>query len=250
LNGATAWARSDSGHAAIRAIEVNAVQDATTAVQSRLMPQVDTALGRWLGTTRGTVNGILDSARATLVLAEDDLAARLEGRLSRAVDSLTTGAIRNAGVEGRRQTQLLVRTLSESVARDFTPVLRSSVTEATRALMAELSEGLRRDLAQAAQQAVAGAVKAGVQAGSGAVQATPLWQTIVRLVIGVIVALLLLAGAWVWREKRQGEQALDAVAEAVGASGNESLKEEIQRRALQRNVEGWLHGFLAKKGRL
>jgi hypothetical protein len=235
--GGLEYLRSDSGRQHIRAFADSSLYSAAAAFRAQVQPTVDSTLQETL--RRGT---------AALGQAEDDLAAQLDGQVSEALTALVRRNLRAAGDEGRTQLDLTLRRLSDGMERDLTPALQRSVTAATQSFMAQLSASVRQELRQAAESAFAGAVRAGVQAGGREAQRSPAWRTVLWIVGIGVAAIVFLGIAWLVRERRRSVAALDVVAEVINQSGTQDMKEQIKRRARDRDVEGWLRHHLQSRG--
>jgi hypothetical protein len=199
-------------------------------------------------TLDSAVREILARGDSAVERAEQRLVGAVEGRLSDALTRLIRTNLRVTGEEGRAQLDLAIQRIAVDLERDLVPVLRRGVTASTADLMAQLSASVRTDLKEAAESALAAAVRAGVQAGAGAARRTPLWKTVLWIAGGIIAALVFLALAWLTREHRRSVAALDVVTGAIQQEGSTGLKEQIHDRAAQRQIEGWLQRYMAKRG--
>lgn len=229
--------RSDSGRAQLRELSESTLHSATVSFRTQVQPALDSA-----------VREIIAQGDSAVGRAEQRLAGAVEGRLSEALTRLIRTNLRVTGEEGRAQLDLTIQRIAVDLERDLAPALRRSVTATTQDFMAQLSASLRTELKQAAESAFAAAVRAGVQAGGGAAQRTPLWRTVLWIAGGIIAALVFLALAWLTREHRRSVTALDVVTSAIEQEGNTGLKQEIHYRAATRQIEGWLRSYLAKRG--
>ncbi|MGH7323699.1 MAG: hypothetical protein ACREJ9_03525 [Candidatus Rokuibacteriota bacterium] len=232
-----AYVRSDSGRAQLRELSDSTLHQATVSFRMQVQPTLDSA-----------VHEILARGDSAVERAERGLANAVEGRLSEALTRLVRTNLRVTGEEGRAQLDLTIQRLAVDLERDLVPVLRRSVTASTADLMAQLSASVRTELKVAAESALAAAVRAGVEAGAGAARRTPLWKTVLWIGGGIIAALVFLAVAWLIREHRRSVAALDVVTSAIQQEGSSGLKERIHDRAAQRQVEGWLQRYMAKRG--
>ena len=230
------YLRSDSGRAAIRSFTDTSVQHAATAFHDHLEPALGSA-----------AESLLARGQGALRHAEDSLAAQVAGPLSDAVSRLVRANVSAAGAEARTQLDLTARAVASTMERELTPALQRSVTAATRSFGTQLAVSVRTELKAAAESALAGAVRAGVNAGTTTAQKSPVWRTVLLIGGGLIAALVLVAIAWLVRQHRQNERALDAVAGAVVRSGTPELQQEIRDRAVDRNVDDWLARYVAKR---
>jgi hypothetical protein len=232
-----AYVRSDTGRAQLRTFSDSALHQATVSFRREVQPTLDSA-----------VREILARGDSAVERAEQRLVGAVEGRLSDALTRLIRTNLRVTGEEGRAQLDLAIQRIAVDLERDLVPVLRRGVTASTADLMAQLSASVRTDLKEAAESALAAAVRAGVQAGAGAARRTPLWKTVLWIAGGIIAALVFLALAWLTREHRRSVAALDVVTGAIQQEGSAGLKEQIHDRAAQRQIEKWLHRYMAKRG--
>lgn len=237
VSGALAYARSDSGRAQIHQLSDSTLHTVATAFRRQLQPTLDS-----------TARALLDRGDTAVARAAEQLASSVQGPLSDAVAQLIRTNLRVTGEAGRAQLALTVRAMGADLERDLTPVLERTVSAATRDFMKQISTGVRTDLKVAAESALDEVVRSGVQTGAGAAQKTTTWKTGVLVAAGVIAALLFLGIAWLVREHRRSVAALDAVTGAVEQSGSSALKTQIQHRAVDRDIEGWLRNWLVKRG--
>jgi hypothetical protein len=239
VQGGLEYLRSDSGRQHVRAFADSSLHSASVAFRAQVQPALDSS-----------VRETLERSTDALQRAEDDLATRLDGRISDALTALVRRNLRAAGDEGRTQLDLTVRRLGENMERDLTPALQRSVTAATQSFMTQLSASVRSELREAAESAFAAAVRAGVREGSHEAQRSPTLRTVLWIAGIGVAAIIFLGVAWLVRERRRSVAALDVVAEVVKQSGSQDMKEQIKRRARDQDIEGWLRRHLERQGYL
>jgi hypothetical protein len=237
-------------------------QLATESTRVVLHQVTDTAIGyvnaalqrSVVPTLNSTTSGILADARTTVRGVEDTLAIAIEGRLSESLQRLVAANLASAGTGTRNQVHELMHQVSLDLTAEISPAIDRTVQSAGQKLASAVSERFadewERRLSAQVESTAARAAKAAAAAGGKEVGSQPVWKTVVGLVIGIIVAILALAAAWIWRQKRRSQQALSAVTQAINSTGTPELKAEVKRRAMDGKVEGWLHDFLEKQGHL
>jgi hypothetical protein len=234
-SGGLSYLRSEPGRQALRAVADTSALLVASAVRTRVQPVVDSA-----------VVAILDRGNQAIDRARDTLAVAIRSDISASLQDLVRANLETTGLEGRRQSQLLLASVSGGFDRDLGPALQRSVVRLTDALVARLSDGLRTQLGAAAESVVIRTVQSGVKAGDQSTRKSSTWKTIRFALIGFVVALILLALVWLYAEVRRSHAALQVVTGAINRQGDDRLKVGIKEDARAKGVEGWLHSFLEK----
>jgi hypothetical protein len=234
-SGGLTYLRSDQGREALRALADSSAVTVASAVRTRIQPTVDSA-----------VVAVLDRGRAAIDQARDSLATAIRTDISSALQDLVRANLATTGLEGRRQTQLLLASASGNLDQELAPALQRSVVRVTDALIMRLTDGLRSQLGAAAETVVVRSVRGGVKAGDQSARGSSTWKTVRFALIGFVVALVLLALVWLYSEVRRSHAALSVVTGEINRRGDESLKLGIKEGARAKGVEGWLHSFLEK----
>jgi len=234
-SGGLTYLRSDQGREGLRALADSSAIVVASAVKARIQPTVDSA-----------VVAVLAHGQEAIGRARDSLATAIRMDLSSALQDLVRANLATTGLEGRRQTQLLLASASGNLDQQFAPALQRSILRMTDALLLRLTDGLRNELGAAAETVVVRSVRGGVKAGDQSARGSSTWKTVRFALIGFIVALVLLALTWLYSEVRRSHAALSVVTGEINRRGDESLKLGIKEGARAKGVEGWLHAFLEK----
>lgn len=222
---------------AVRGIADTALAGVEETLREELAPTVDS-----------TVRSVLREGEAAAGRLGDSVSVAVRGDLTPSMEELVRRTVERAGVESREELELTTARLRRDLEERLVPVLAPAVRDATTELVAELSRGVENELSVAAESAVSRMVRAGVQAGTGTVEESPLWQTVVRIALGAGAVAVLWIGAWLWRGHRRRDAALKAVAQAVKERGDDELRRHIKHRTTQRQVEGWFRDYLQSTG--
>ena len=235
--------RTDSARQTLRTLTSDAVTSASAAYGASFQPRLDT-----------TVFRVLQSGHAFASTERDSLLGIARGSGKAAVEEVVESSARKAGEESRRQLRLAIGDATDALQRDMIPLLAKTTRDAARDAAREASDAAFSSISPRLQllvdSIVASAVRTGIQQGDRSLSSSPVWKKVMLGAAGLVVALLLIGIAWIWYDRNRARSALSAVAAAVQNTSDGELKTQIRHRAEGRQVEGYLHDFLLKEGRV
>jgi hypothetical protein len=186
-------------------------------------------------------------AQTTLAAERESLAVSVREKWASAAEAAVQRNLRSAGSEARSQETLFLKRVPDDYARYVAPVLANAIASSTDTALARVATALDTRLNKSAEDLVSRAVSAGVTAGLRAAQQSPVWTTSVRLAIGAIIAVLVLALAWVSRRHVMARNALRAVADVIDRSGNAEVKSAVRASAADRRVDKYLNSYFTPR---
>lgn len=203
-----------------------------------------------------TLAALFDSVHADLGTLEDSAARYIEHRLSQALGRLLTENLGLARDSLRAAIRSWLRELRDTGAASLAPLAATAADSAMTRAVATLDSGLGGPLRTTILGLVV-EVADSVRAQARKAADEPFFKSILDrlglvggLVAGAILAAVIGAVVFVALSLRNSRRALDAVAAAVRDRGDADLRKAVQRRAMDRNVESWLHGYLARRNLL
>ncbi|MFL5538111.1 MAG: hypothetical protein ACJ8J0_03930 [Longimicrobiaceae bacterium] len=227
----------------------------------QLAPQVQgtvhTALLDVQGTADTTTARLIARGGAAFTDLNGQASAALRGSLNEAIQQLVRDNLRTAGREGSADVDVLSRAIAANMAvllphLDSAAALAAgNVTDAASEHLAnQLNTTLRTSLLDATREIARTATKAALEQADRTSRTSWVAKVAIGLSVATILAILVLAAAYFFRQHKRTRAALDVVTQAVRDSGDPRLKEEIKARAASREVEPFLHDFLQERGYL
>ncbi len=254
LAGAQSYVRTEPGRDSVRAMIDTLLAHTGRSSQ----PVLDTATTRLLAKAQLA----LDTATSRLSAAEehallrtrDSLTAVLRGQWSDALAQLARSGVHGAGEQGSLELARLILGLRGTIMPHLDSAVSIAAAHAIDSISSRfamrLSGDLRAGLVLVADTVARVGARAAVQAAGTAAPQTPLWKRVTKIagfaIGGLILAALILAAAWLYRERKRKEEMLSVVTEEIHRSGDENLKSRIKMRATQRQIEGTLRSYLVE----
>lgn len=225
--------------ASLDSLAASAVQGAGRALEDSLLPRLDGALAR----ASQRADSLMLGMRGRLQDIQHDLADTLRGPLRGATAALAREVIDTSGRQLRAQLDSTFAGIGQQMTGAFRDSLLSGLQVVTDSLVSWLARGFRDDIAPAAGKAIRETIRGADKELQGS-------QTMRRLlwVLGAIAGTTALgAVARIAQDRRRSRRALEVVTNEIDRAQLDDLKDRIQMRARDANVESWLHGFLEKR---
>jgi len=225
--------------ASLDSLASRAVEGAGRALEDSVLPRVDSAMAQ----ASRRADSLLLGVRGRLQDIQHDLADTLRGPLRGATADLAREVVGTGGRQLRAQLDSTFAGVGQQMTGTFRDSLLSGLEVVTDSLVSWLTRGFRDDIAPAAGKAIRETIRGADKELQGS-------QTMRRLlwVLGAIAGTTALgAVARIVQDRRRSRKALEVITNEIDRSQLDELKDRIQLRARDANVESWLHGFLEKR---